>query len=392
MKQFLFFFLALTSLQRLQAQTIGIGTTNPNSSALLDISSTTKGLLIPRMTTTQRNAIGAPAPGLLVFDNTLREIYHYDGNGWRQMINSVNNLWKSSSLRNWVYNNTDSVGVGTTAPAERLHVWNGSIYVQDNRSNEDPHVVFDVPAVNGNEGGLQFKRLGDTLASISYVENTSFANYIRIGVGNNGTRSDFTVNSNGEIGVGTLNPAGQFQLSAYTGDNLLISDPDAIIQFSAPNISAPVKKGFIQLSNGDDLRLGTNSGNNTGRVIIRTNGSDRLYVDQLGNVSIATTATAAGYKLHVGGKAICEELKVQTVVNWPDYVFEKNYALRPLHELEDYIRANKHLPEIPAAAEVEKNGMEVGDMQKRMMRKIEELTLYILQLKQEIDLLKAKTN
>ena len=69
--------------------------------------------------------------------------------------------------------------------------------------------------------------------------------------------------------------------------------------------------------------------------------------------------------------------------SWPDYVFEDNYKLMPLDELEKQIRKLKHLPNIPSAADIEKKGIELGDMTRRLMEKVEELTLYIIELKKE---------
>jgi hypothetical protein len=89
---------------------------------------------------------------------------------------------------------------------------------------------------------------------------------------------------------------------------------------------------------------------------------------------------ATGYNLSVAGKIIAEEVKVQLKASWPDYVFADNYNLMPIEDLEKSIRQHKHLPNIPAAAEVEKEGISLGDMNKRLMEKVEELTLYIIDL------------
>jgi len=91
----------------------------------------------------------------------------------------------------------------------------------------------------------------------------------------------------------------------------------------------------------------------------------------------------------VDGKVICTELLVRLVPNWPDYVFNKNYKLPGLHEVEDFINKYQHLPGIPSAKDLEKNGLNIGEMQKMQMEKIEELTLYIIELKKEIEKLSA---
>src|SRR6185503_20666653 len=79
----------------LKAQSIGIGTTTPNSSSVLDLASTTKGLLIPRMTITQRQAIVNPPAGLMVYETNFGRFYLYDGTAWKYFIN--NDLWTGFS-------------------------------------------------------------------------------------------------------------------------------------------------------------------------------------------------------------------------------------------------------------------------------------------------------
>ncbi len=102
-----------------------------------------------------------------------------------------------------------------------------------------------------------------------------------------------------------------------------------------------------------------------------------------GNVMIGAGNPATGYALSINGKLVCEELKVQLDAAWPDYVFSDQYKLKPLGELESFIQTNKHLPNIPSAAEVESNGLMVGDMQKKLLEKVEELTLYVIELNKQ---------
>jgi|GEM_PF-6524375 len=112
-----------------------------------------------------------------------------------------------------------------------------------------------------------------------------------------------------------------------------------------------------------------------------------------GNVGIGNTTDnqdlASGYKLSVKGKVICEEVRVELEANWPDYVFEKDYNLKSLEEVENYIEKEGHLPNVPSAVEIESEGLQLGEMNKILMEKVEELTLYIIAQEKRIKALEA---
>lgn len=108
-----------------------------------------------------------------------------------------------------------------------------------------------------------------------------------------------------------------------------------------------------------------------------------------GNVGIGT-ANTAGYKLAVNGKIRAKEIRVET--GWADYVFAPEYKLRPLEEVENFIKANQHLPEIQPASEIQANGLDVAATTTKMMAKIEELTLYLIEMKKENDALKQRVS
>ncbi|MBI1289265.1 MAG: hypothetical protein GC178_16990 [Flavobacteriales bacterium] len=105
-------------------------------------------------------------------------------------------------------------------------------------------------------------------------------------------------------------------------------------------------------------------------------------------VGIGTDIVPQGYALGVAGKIIAEEVEVQLSTNWPDYVFESEYEKLSLDELRTFISENGHLPDVPSAKEIEENGVSLGEMDAVLLRKIEELTLYMLELKQENEQLK----
>lgn len=252
MKKIRLFLLTIVYCNLVSAQTIGIGTATPNSKAALDISSTSKGLLIPSMTGAQRTAIASPPNGLMVYDTDINQFYHYDGTAWRKIINST--YWNQSTSRNWVYNSTDSVGIGTSVPAQRLDV-NGNIRSRDNLL-ADGNVI-----ATGNAAAANLSTSGNmTAAGNIAAAGTSLL------IGDVTTQGDVVVN----------NTAATLQLR--NGSN--------------------VNTGFFQLS-GNNVRMGTNSGNNSGNMIIRMNGTDRVFVDETGNVGIGDANP--GHKLEVNG-------------------------------------------------------------------------------------------
>ena len=266
---------------------------------------------------------------------------------------------------------SQNVGLGTNAPSQRLHVVNGKIYLQDNRASNSPHVIFDVPAQDYKEGGLQWTRSGDTLASLNYVANPNTVNYLKF---NSGGSADMIFNGSSNLGIGVIEPQSRLHLRNASGSELIRLDGDnPTIRFMRNTggiIPAWTEVGFVQTTDTRDLRIGTYSGNTTGRFVVRTNGSDRVYVDGTGVVNIGTTKKSGGYLLNVGGRIICEEVRVQIESAWPDYVFDPAYKLRSLAELEAFINVNRHLPNVTPAEAVKESGVGVGDMQKQLLEKL----------------------
>ena len=107
-----------------------------------------------------------------------------------------------------------------------------------------------------------------------------------------------------------------------------------------------------------------------------------------GSVGIGTTNPDS--KLTVAGKIHAQEVKVtMNAGQVPDYVFANDYKLKSLQEVEEYIKQNSHLPEIPSATEIEKNGLMLAEMNLSLLKKIEEMTLYMIEMRREIEILKS---
>lgn len=124
--------------------------------------------------------------------------------------------------------------------------------------------------------------------------------------------------------------------------------------------------------------VGVSSSGNSSRTLDNTaiNSATRMIITGWGTVGIGTVNPDAA--LAVNGQVHAEEVKVDTNVA-PDYVFNDDYTLRPLAEVQGYIRENHHLPEIPSAKEMETDGVKLGEMNMLLLKKVEELTLYILE-------------
>lgn len=118
--------------------------------------------------------------------------------------------------------------------------------------------------------------------------------------------------------------------------------------------------------------------------------SGNVYVRNELRIGSGAVAGAAGYKVAIDGKVIAEEVRVQLSGDWPDYVFEEDYELISLDQLEEDIKTIGHLPGVPSAQKVEEDGILLGDMHKILLKKIEELTLYTIGLKKEINELKSQ--
>ncbi len=239
---------AFYAAEALAQTSVAIGTSAPHSSAALDISSNNKGLLVPRMSNTARLSIASPANGLLVYDSSFHRLYQFQDGVWRYML--TNESWIQSSTRNWMYNSSDSIGIGTSAPTEKLDV-NGNI-----RSRQG---VIAANNINAS---------GDIVAA----SVASTANMI--------------VSGNAAIGS-TLTTYGNIDLEAAATTLQLQSNAD--------------KKAFFQLA-GNDLRMGTNSGNSSGKTVLRINGDDVASIDRLANIDLLSNRFGYRGNLTVGWK------------------------------------------------------------------------------------------
>lgn len=149
--------------------------------------------------------------------------------------------------------------------------------------------------------------------------------------------------------------------------------------------------GNVVSTPGDNI-LGTL---NAQELILKANGYEGLRIKTDGSIVIGMNNTTSsvntnGYRFAVNGDALFTKIKLKSFDQWPDYVFSNQYHLRSLEEIEQFIKTHKHLPEVPSENEIIENGLDVEGTQELLLKKIEELTLYLIEANKEIQLLKEK--
>lgn len=264
--------------------------------------------------------------------------------------------------------------------------------------------------------------LGLSISSLSYAQITTTSNsYTSTSfVGSNTSSTDKAVyfktnnvermrlTSTGILGIGSTSPntyAGvqlHQKLLFLTGNNSF-GGPQIVWGDSENANNGQWGLEYNAFSPGYEglnfWRIGTGNYylflHNSGRVGINTNNPTAQFTVN-GNMLVgdpSTVSLPSGYKLYVQTGILTERLKVAVkgTSNWSDYVFDQNYKLLDLKSLDEFIQKNKHLPNIPSAEEMVDNGLDVAEMDALLLSKIEELTLYVIELKKELEALKTST-
>lgn len=241
-----------------------------------------------------------------------------------------------------------NVGIGTTSPTSGLEV-------HTEGSNGNDGALFLVGGVNAGFGG------GATLAGIKTIAGDGGQyNLFKV---QNAAGVKLLINGLGNIGIGTVAP--QTKLDVAGG----ITASSESHYYLGSYVDPVVGVGFA-------VKVGANG--------IAVNGNS-VFNDGL---SIGTKTMPSGYKLAVNGSAIATAVFVKLYSAWPDYVFKPTYKLPSLSDVKSYIDQNQHLPEIPSADEIAKEGLNLGEMNKLLVKKVEELTLYLIEKDKEDKILK----
>jgi hypothetical protein len=378
---------------------VGIGTSSPTTSTLHINSTNTSGLRIQNIT----GGSGTKA-GIDFSTNTgtgrvarIETIDQGSFNGDLAFLTDGDNTDNSNTTEKMRITKMGNVGIGNSAPLNGLHVY---------RFNDF------------NGGSLRFGHSGSYDGVISMGYNTSAArDAIKFSYfphnSTTGQADIMVLDVNGNVGIGTANPNAKLEVTnggtlGTTGSNqtyLLLQRASSYVNTNYFMNNLWVYR-FKDGNNWTSTALHDGLSVDGSFQLPGTNGDSRVWWERRpadvtqrwgdGNIThMALLGANAGTgvtttTLSVNGIVTSKEVNVQVNVPGPDYVFEKDYTLPSLESIKTYVDQNKHLPEVPSAKEMEANGINLSEMNMLLLKKVEELTLYVIEQQKEIDGLKSK--
>ena len=279
---------------------------------------------------------------------------------------TLGNFWLSGDGNNegLTVDNYGNVGIGISAPVERLEL-DGAIRIGSTGRTNAGSIRWTGTDFEGYTGS-EWK---------SFTSGTGGASSPWTSTGN----TIYATNTNGRIGIGTTVPDNNAQLHV-SGDGSY----QLVLESQSSNPDITFKVGGIVRSQIKFDRI------EDGLAFVHGDPATEYATMFMTGGKVGIGTTAPEHALDVAGTIRACRVEVNNVSNWCDYVFEPDYELPSLEEVESYIQTHKHLKDIPSEAEVMANGVSLDDMTKGLLKKVEENTLYIIQKDKENKALKKK--
>jgi hypothetical protein len=273
-----------------------------------------------------------------------------------------------------IYYNLGKVGIGTMSPNSKLHIAGGGRNGLMIDGSVDGASTSKYLSIWQGIGGVGIDPIGTGLIYLGYDQ----ASDVFFGHSSSGNENGVW-KASGKVGIGTTSPSAPLQVQALgsTGSVQLgtwVANPSTGAIYLN---NAFANANDYNMLGGAAAPLYLNRSSGLSISFRENNGTDQMTIASGGNVGIGTAAPDA--KLTVKGTIHAEQVKVDLNVPGPDYVFDADYKLTGLNELKVYLDKYHHLPEIPSADEMAKNGVDLGEMNIKLLKKVEELTLYLIE-------------
>ncbi|MBW0177575.1 hypothetical protein [Sediminibacterium sp.] len=341
---------------------VGVGTGNPNGQLHVN-SEVSNALMVSRYgSNTYGFEIGGATFGL----------YDYTNTAYKWMVNGENLLLNPYSGK---------IGIGTLTPATLVHL--------HEEADKDTYLhMTNINTGKQSADGLELSANRDLGANVWNYEN----GYLRFATNN---AEQMRITNDGRMGIGISNPV-------YKMDIRSVGTP--IVNITPLN---GTEAGGFRVGNNGNTSFFVNENNTGGSVFsgaspyatvignfenrplqFATSTFVRMTISSNGNALIGTATDNGTDKLQVNGSVKAKKITISQT-GWPDYVFDSSYSLRPLSAVQTFIAKHKRLPDMPSAKDVEEKGVDIGDQQVLLLKKIEELTLYVLQLQARIKKLES---
>jgi len=288
-------------------------------------------------------------------------------------VNGDNNTANGAIFRNVAPDANGQVKIYVnTFGASNLASINGVQIITGRTVAPGPAVVFTRP-LNGNI----LSEDGNVLLNVNATDSIGTVSRVEFYVGT----TLLGVDSTAPYSYTWVNPdPGAYSVTAKAVDGGGNSG-SATINFTIQSLNYFWSTTGNIATGGDTSFVGTVD---TNRLAFRTHNIERMSILGDGTIGIGTKDTK-GYALAVNGKAIFTKVVVKPYNAWPDYVFRKDFHLPSLPELERYVREHRHLPGIASEQEVKAGGVDVGEQEAALLKKVEELTLYLIEQNKKLE-------